>query len=143
MAGELVLKKGGYFAVSERGGEGMVFTNDPDDCPCCNCNWCDGDPPYRTGETIHFINVPPNGTGPYDLTPFKKRGKCFKLWWLWTIIGRGPQFNSNGCFTGGTNILHASGTIVNKELVGLPETWRPPSYNYEGPTYLVIACCQR
>ena len=148
MAGELVIREDGYVGLEDSNnaaadkGAWQVFTDKPEECLCC-CDECNDAPPHPPGKTIHFINVPPNGTGPYDLTPYRYRGECFRLWWLWTIIGKNPpvQFDANGCFTGGTNILHASGTIVDGELVGLPLTWRPPSYSYDGPTYLVAACC--
>ena len=140
MAGELVIRKGGYLGIEDddnaddgEQGAGQVFTDKPEECCCCDpCENADPKPHKILHAWTSNSNNPPE-----NLRPYKKKGECFKYW---KLAEGEMRFNDEGCYTGSSGSGYESGTIENGELIGLPDEWRS-GYSYDGAMKLVLACC--
>ena len=139
MAGELVIRKGGYFSVEDNDnaaasdkGAGLFFTDKPDECCCCDpCE--NADPkPYRILHSWTSRSSYPAE----DLTPYKKRGQCFRYW---VLFEGNYSMNANGCLSS-KGTTYGSGAIVDGELIGLPDSFRS-TYSYDGAMKILIYCC--
>lgn len=141
MAGELVIRKGGYLGIedssdddaAEERGKGQVFTDKPDDCCCCDpCENADPKPYKIITSWTSRRDYPAK-----DLKPSKKKGMCFKYW----KIAEGELYwNDEGCWTGSSGSRYEGGSIENGELIGLPDSWTS-SYSYDGAMSLFAYCC--
>ena len=140
MAGELVIRKGGYLGIeddneadAEEKGAGQLFTDKPDECCCCDpCENADPKPNKILHSWTSNSSRPPE-----NLRPYKKKGECFKFW----RIAEGTiNYNAQGCYVGSSGSQYESGSIVNGELVGLPDEWRS-SYSYDGYMKISVHCC--
>ena len=139
MAGELVIRKGGYVGIEDGDnaaaadkGAGQVFTDKPEECCCCDP--CENTNP-KPNKTLHSWTSYSSSPAE-NLIPFRTRGECFRYWFLFE---GNASFNSNGCLTG-TGTRYGSGAVVNGELVGLPDSFRS-GYSYAGYMKIVLACC--
>jgi hypothetical protein len=123
MAGELVIRKGGYFSVEDNAdaedkGAGLFFTDKPDECCCCDpCE--NADPkPYKT---LHSWTSNSNDSArrTENLRPYQKKGECFRYW---VLFEGNFTFDAKGCLSS-KGTTYGSGAIVDGELVGLPDSF--------------------
>ena len=140
MAGELVIRKGGYLGIEDDdGGEAddlgksEVFTDKPEECCCCDpCENADPKPHKILHSWTSRSSYPPE-----NLKSYKKKGECFKYW----RIAEGEiTYNEQGCYVRSSGSQYESGTIENGELIGLPDEWRS-GYSYDGAMKISLHCC--
>jgi len=141
MAGELVIRKGGYLGIEDDNtagddkGAGQVFTDKPEECCCCDP--CENSDP-KPNKTLHSwtsnSNDPARRTE--DLRPFKNRGECYRYW---VLFEGSYSFDAKGCLSS-KGTTYGSGAIVNGELIGLQDSFTS-SYSYDGAMRLLLVCC--
>ena len=139
MAGELVIRKGGYLGIEdeqnadvEEKGAGQVFTDKPEECCCCDpCENSDPKPHKILHSWTSHSSQPA-----HDLTPYKKKGECFKYW---RLFEGSYSFRDDGCLSS-NGTQYGSGSVVDGELVGLPDSFKS-SYSYTGAMKLLLLCC--
>ena len=139
MAGELVIRKGGYVGVEDDdddddddNGAWQVFTDKPDECCCCDP--CESSDP-KPHKILHSWTS--NSSRPAeDLTPYKKKGQCFRYW---RLFEGDYSFKDDGCLSS-NGTQYGSGSVVDGELIGLPDSFKS-SYSYDGAMRLLLLCC--
>ena len=139
MAGELVIREDGCVGLEDSNsaaaadkGAWQVFTDKPEECCCCDpCENSDPKP-----HKILYAWTSHSSWPAEDLTPYKKRGECFRYW---RLFEGSYSFRADGCLaSNGTQ--YGAGSIVDGELVGLPDSFKS-GYSYEGAMRILIFCC--
>jgi hypothetical protein len=137
MAGEWVIRKGGCLGLedddnADEKGAGQVFTDKPEECCCCDpCESADPKPHKLLHSWTSHSSYPAE-----DLTPYKKKGECFKYW---VMFEGSYSFNGNGCLSS-KGTTYGSGSVNNGELVGLPDSFKS-NYSYDGAMKIALYCC--
>ena len=137
MAGELVIRKGGYLGIEDDGdadgkGAGQVFTDKPEECCCCDPSENSDPKPHKM---LHSWTSRSDWPAE-DLTPYQKKGQCFRYW---RLFEGDYSFKADGCLSS-NGTQYGSGAVVDGELVGLPGSFKS-TYSYEGAMRLLLLCC--